>query len=572
MAKLNKWDKANMRNIAAIERQVDEIFNTAAREAAALGASISSVNPDRLFSFDDYPQTKDGLNKLLQGLNKKLQVSIVSGIRSGWTLSNNKNNELSRQVFGDNVGKLSQQAYRRYFSTNDDARKAFEERITNGLKLSDRVWNYTNQFKSEIEMGLDLGLRDGLSAAEMSRDLRKYLKYPDKLFRRVRDEHGQLHLSKAAKAFNPGRGVYRSSYKNARRLAATETNIAYHTADYIRWQQLDFVVGIEIKLSGNHPVADICDELAGKYPKDFKFVGWHPHCRCHALSVLKTPEEIKEDTRRLLNGEPPDGDSVNRVDDVPPQFKQWTANNEKRLTTAKSMPYFVRDNEKYFPQMRITDAAAKGVKEAQTFNEKLEASTTAPISQQGTIKAVYPELTEKVIDIENSIRKNSEFETAVAFGKNGNIVIDKRGATTSVAFTNEECAMMKDCVLTHNHPRGWSAKENTIGRIGNSFSYDDISLSINRDVAEIRAVTPTYTFSMKRPTNGWGVNVGKLKNDFDIANENMQIKMFEIIDKAKTLENMRQATERANTLHFHLIWKELAKKYGWKYTKTKSIL
>ena len=80
---------------------------------------------------------------------------------------------------------------------------------------------------------------------------------------------------------------------------------------------------------------------------------------------------MKEDTKRILNGEELNGESVNRVDDVPQQFKDWAADNEKRLTTAKSMPYFVRDNEKYFPQMRITDAAAKGVKEAQAFNEKL---------------------------------------------------------------------------------------------------------------------------------------------------------------------------------------------------------
>ena len=30
---------------------------------------------------------------------------------------------------------------------------------------------------------------------------------------------------KAAQAFHPGHGVYRSSYKNALRLAATETNM-----------------------------------------------------------------------------------------------------------------------------------------------------------------------------------------------------------------------------------------------------------------------------------------------------------------------------------------------------------
>ena len=44
------------------------------------------------------------------------------------------------------------------------------------------------------------------------------------------------------------------------------------TADYERWQQLDFVVGIEIKLSNNHtlngmPFTDICDKLKGRYPK-----------------------------------------------------------------------------------------------------------------------------------------------------------------------------------------------------------------------------------------------------------------------------------------------------------------
>ena len=40
------------------------------------------------------------------------------------------------------------------------------------------------------------------------------------------------------------RGVYRSSYNNARRLAATETNIAYRTADHLRWQQMDFVISL----------------------------------------------------------------------------------------------------------------------------------------------------------------------------------------------------------------------------------------------------------------------------------------------------------------------------------------
>lgn len=172
----------------------------------------------------------------------------------------------------------------------------------------------------------------------------------DMLFRRVKDEHGNLQLSKRAAAYHPGRGVYRSSYKNARRLAATETNIAYRTADHLRWQQMDFVVGIEIRTSPtNHPVPDICDDLKGKYPKDFKFTGWHPHCRCHAISILKTEEEVDADTRRILNGEQPSdpNSSVNAVSDVPKQFKEWLAENDERLQRTSSVPYFLADNPMY---------------------------------------------------------------------------------------------------------------------------------------------------------------------------------------------------------------------------------
>ena len=225
-------------------------------------------------------------------------------------------------------------------------------------------------------MGLDLGIRSGKSAAAMTRDLRQYLQHPDKLFRRVRDEHGLLKLSQAAKDFHPGRGVYRSSYMNARRLAATETNIAYRTADHLRWQKMDFVVGIEIVLSNNHTIrlqpgektsdlpgqmradgtpktnavrtlTDICDTLAGRYPKDFKFTGWHPHCRCRAITILKTEEEMARDTRRILDGRQPSTDSDNAVTDTPEAFKGWVENNRDRIKHASSVPYFVQDNTKY---------------------------------------------------------------------------------------------------------------------------------------------------------------------------------------------------------------------------------
>ena len=98
-----------------------------------------------------------------------------------------------------------------------------------------------------------------------------------------------------------------------------------------------------------------------RYPKDFKFTWWHPHCRCHAISILKTDEELKENTRRSLNGEEPDGDSVNRIDDVPKEFKDWLVGNAARLQYTSNVPYFLADNPQY-SGIRPHFGAATGTK------------------------------------------------------------------------------------------------------------------------------------------------------------------------------------------------------------------
>jgi len=177
--------------------------------------------------------------------------------------------------------------------------------------------------------------------------VRKYLQQPEKLFRRVRDKHGVLHLSKNAAAYHPGRGVYRSSYKNAIRLTGTETNIAYRSADHAAYQGLDFVVGIEIKLSGNHPVTDICDTLKGRYPKTFKWTGWHPACRCYQVPILKTEEEFWADMDNILSGGEPTDGSVNAVGGIPANFTAWMGQNAGRINQSfanGTLPFFLRYN------------------------------------------------------------------------------------------------------------------------------------------------------------------------------------------------------------------------------------
>ena len=137
--------------------------------------------------------------------------------------------------------------------------------------------------------------------------------------------------------------------------------MAYRTADYERYQRFDFVVGIEVHLSNNHNCKgvpdgafhDICDELQGRYPKDFKFVGWHPHCRCYVTSILKTPEEMEADEERMDRGEEPTTESENEVKDVPKGFTEWVKDNQERAKGWENMPYFIKQNPNYVENFEV---------------------------------------------------------------------------------------------------------------------------------------------------------------------------------------------------------------------------
>ena len=131
------------------------------------------------------------------------------------------------------------------------------------------------------------------------------------------------------------------------RLTRTETNAAYRLADQDRWQRMDFVIGMRVHKSNNHPTEDICDVLAGDYPKTFKFSAWHPQCRCYVTSILCTKEEMMQMQRDILAGKSTNGfRSVNEVRTVPKAFTDWVDTNGDRIMRAKALPYFLKDNGK----------------------------------------------------------------------------------------------------------------------------------------------------------------------------------------------------------------------------------
>lgn len=350
MAKIFKLDPqgAHFLRIEQYVRKIDKLYLEAIQEAISISSTISLQEGSNQFTFDQYPQTKARIDKLVKTMSQKMTFIINEATGQEWYEAVANKSALIDSFIKST--RLTQSQLETYNSRNLEALQAFQNRKIGGLNLSEKIWNYTNQFKGDLEMALDIGIGDGRSAAELSRDVRSYLNEPEKLFRRVRDKHGVLQLSKNAKKYSPGPGQYRSSYKNAMRLARTEVNMAYRESDYQKNQQLDFVVGFKVVRSNHEFDCVVCNSLKGNYPKTFKFVGWHPQCRCHVEDILATEEEFIRNQKRMLSGEDIPLVSKNEVTELPKGFKQWVSDNEERITTAKkngTLPYFLKDNSNH---------------------------------------------------------------------------------------------------------------------------------------------------------------------------------------------------------------------------------
>lgn len=345
-----KTDNEHYARVEKYAKEIQNLYFEIADYCAKLATNHSFESG--IFTFKDYPVLNRAVDKLISDLRKSMHAIIQSGISKEWDKANENNDEFIERLL-----KKTSIPAQKYQTRNLKALEAFQNRKINGLKLSDRVWNYSAQYKTELEQALDVGIADGRSAAQLSRDIREYLREPEKLFRRIRDKNGNLKPSKNALRYNPGNGVYRSSYKNAMRLTRTEINSSYREADYLRWQQMDFVVGIEIRRSNREYACDVCESLKGKYPKDFKFTGWHPHCRCHAIPILSTEKELLDSIENDTIVK-----SKNEVKDVPDSFKDWVSENENRINGAKSKPWWMNDNnefinvvEKKIPELSLSE-------------------------------------------------------------------------------------------------------------------------------------------------------------------------------------------------------------------------
>ena len=158
-----------------------------------------------------------------------------------------------------------------------------------------------------------------------------------------------------------------------------------------------------------------------------------------------------------------------------------------------------------------------------------------------------------ILGTESSIRNNRD-ESAHVFDAKGNKILTVQGKKNRVNLTGVN--VPADSIMTHNHPLSIGRKG--IMSIGNSFSNADVVTAVSFNVKEMRAVTPTYTFSIKRPKGGWGdvnkINKAYKKIEKDVVREGMSY-----VNKGKSVMAQRTRAERATVAHTHKVMSRLAK-------------
>ena len=71
-------------------------------------------------------------------------------------------------------------------------------------------------------------------------------------------------------------------------------------------------------------------------------------CKCFATSILPPPDKFMEYQQAVIDGKDvSDWQWEGEVKDVPGEFNKWVKDNEERIAKAKSLPYFLKDNQQY---------------------------------------------------------------------------------------------------------------------------------------------------------------------------------------------------------------------------------
>ena len=186
--------------------------------------------------------------------------------------------------------------------------------------------------------------------------------------------------------------------------------------------------------------------------------------------------------------------------------------------------------------------------------------TAAASGQKEEPKKEAPKgLHQAISEAEDKIRAQRH-ETAHVFSPNGESLFSNDGGKDYVDFSDAAIANIKgrNATLTHNHPGGWDYPKNDPRHAGNSFSLEDARMAVAADLAEIRAVTPTRTYSLRRPPSGW--DGSKLERAYADVNRETRRTFTDRI------QHGQMTIAEAEAQHTHTVWQQVAAAIGAGYS------
>ena len=197
-----------------------------------------------------------------------------------------------------------------------------------------------------------------------------------------------------------------------------------------------------------------------------------------------------------------------------------------------------------------------------------------------SMRGMSAKLMKALKEREDLIRLNDMFEMGTVYDEQGNIIFqNNRGEKSSVWLGNDT----ENRIVTHNHPG-----EMKNGKIEQalSLSDEDMFQAARYNEKEIRAVTRNYTYSLRRPKKGWGIDhtnngyvkdssgkwvdnadVKRMKSVYSKSWEAVTTKIHAYADSYKGGSDA--AWNRAMKVIQHQVNREFAKRMGWEYTKTR---
>ena len=414
----NELYKRTERYAESVQALYDKALSDISKEFAYV-----DYDPNEPFSFEDVGKF-DKIDAIMRRLEDQIQQVVEKGIVAEFGVAYNGCNELIKQVIGDRLMDNVEKAFSPRVGSGNAAKAFIRANRAGSITASQRVWN--GAVLGQMETAVQEALMEGMPAKRMAALLEDYLVNPDDCFRRFRIKTGEnangktmygrqwkkrvIHKDGSTtwknadpRNYPTGQGVYHSSYKNALRYARTTTNIAYRSAENERYQELPFVIAIDIHISNNPGhVRDICDDLQGRYPKDYPWIGWHPNCMCYKVPVLATKSEIDDMVDAILDGGDPNDVEVDGVvKELPDNFVSWVKTNKERIEEADergTLPYFIRD---YYDNVKMV--MRKHIPKQLTADEYWDEVTKLYAVENWTKKGI--EKSVKELFIENPIYK-----------------------------------------------------------------------------------------------------------------------------------------------------------------------